>query len=144
MKKLIDWVKALSIMFGIPLLLLFALDYCEKKDDEKYNYVEYYHESSNAYVDDDYVEKFDVTKVSMESVDSSALSYVGYKDNKLVIMFNNSPDRCYVYSEVDYDTYNCLMYADSLGSYYNNYIKGKYECERIDDIYISNGHIRYN
>ncbi len=90
------------------------------------------------------IQSFDLTKVKMKEVDSSAIAYIGYMNEKLVIVFNASLDRCYVYSDVAYDDYIDLINAESIGGYYNKHIKNVYdEALRIDGIEVYNEHIRY-
>lgn len=121
------------------MMLLIALCACNNGNDVKIDY-----KSSDSNGNIKTVETFDVTKVNMKEVDSSAIAYIGYLNGRLVIVFNSSLDRCYVYDDVTYDDYIDLINADSIGNYYNKHIKNVYDqALRIDDIHVSNGHIKY-
>lgn len=99
---------------------------------------------ANHYSDGAVAEVFDITKIDMKDVESSAIAYIGYSKERLIIVFNSSLDRCYVYENVPYDVYRDLLNAESIGGYYNKYIKGTYgDALRIDDIEVVNGHIKY-
>ena len=77
---------------------------------------------------------FDLSMASMRyTPDSTCFSEVGYCDDLeiLVVTFRDS-GATYVYldfPEVEWDNF---IDADSLGSYYNAYIKGEYTCYRYD------------
>ena len=121
------------------IIFLVALCACSHGNDVKTDY-----KSGNSNGGTKTVETFDVTKVNMKEVDSSAIAYIGYLNEKLVIVFNSSPDRCYVYDNVAYDDYADLINADSIGNYYNKHIKNVYDqALRIDGICVLNGHIKY-
>lgn len=65
--------------------------------------------------------------VEMHRVDSSAISRIGYDANNKVlgVEFEESGD-VYYYYDVPENVYNDLKKADSIGGYYNDYIKGEY------------------
>ena len=68
-----------------------------------------------------------------EDVESSAIEEVGYADwpfEVLGIVFNNSPNRVYLYYDVPYWVYDELVNADSIGRYFKSEIEGQYEYER--------------
>lgn len=69
-----------------------------------------------------------------QAVESSALSEAAYSWlwQALAVRFCSNPGAVYVYYEVPESVFNDLVAADSIGSYYNSYIKGSYECERFD------------
>ncbi len=76
---------------------------------------------------------FDVDDVTMQSTPkSSCFSEVGYDSDceVLVVRFRDSGS-VYTYSDFPEGEWNQFIAADSLGSWYNTYIKGQYECERI-------------
>lgn len=66
---------------------------------------------------------------------SSCFVCVGYDSSaqKLAVTFRTSEDRVYVYSDFSQEDWDSFISADSLGSYYNKYIKGNYNSERYDD-----------
>lgn len=65
---------------------------------------------------------------------STCFSYIGYdsQHEKLAVIFCSNEDRAYVYSDFTAADWRNFTAADSLGSYYNAYIKGKYPSERYD------------
>ena len=68
---------------------------------------------------------------SMKSTpDSTCFSSVGYSNGTLYVEFRDSGS-VYSYEDVPKSVYNELWDASSMGSYYNNYIKGYYECHRL-------------
>lgn len=85
----------------------------------------------------------DVTDIELFEVDSSAVSYLGYKDGVLVIVYTTSYDRCYVYYDVPSEIYNEFIKSESIGKYLNSNIKGKYISNRIDGVQVKNGYISY-
>lgn len=72
--------------------------------------------------------------VSLHSVDSSCFYKIGYdsKYEKLVVVFNSNTDYMYVYSDFTSGDYKDFTAADSLGKYYNSYIKGVYPSEKYE------------
>lgn len=101
-------------------------------------------EDYDDYYDDDYDDsytssgtpinrEFDIDSVSMESTpNSDCFSAIGYKTFQkiLVVTFRDS-GASYIYKDVPYSVWSDLKGADSMGGYYNKYIKGKYECEKL-------------
>lgn len=77
----------------------------------------------------DYLEAF-----RWQALDSSALQEAGYSWlwQALAVRFVSSPERVYVYKDVPEQVYLELIAADSAGGYYNAYIKGSYECEKLE------------
>lgn len=70
--------------------------------------------------------------VSMKSTpDSSCFSEIGYDDwtATLYVRFRDSGS---LYSYEEFYDWDSFRHADSLGSYYNSYIKGQYECHRLE------------
>ncbi len=128
-----------ACIISAMIIFLTALCACSNGNDVKTDY-----KSGNSNGDIKTVETFDVTKVNMKEVDSSEIAYIGYLNERLVVVFNSSLDRCYVYDNVAYDDYADLINADSIGGYYNKHIKNVYDqALRIDGIYVLNGHIKY-
>jgi hypothetical protein len=58
-------------------------------------------------------------------VNSSSISEVGYDGFYLFVRFHTS-DTIYAHPGVPYSVYLGLMQADSMGAYYNRYIRGRY------------------
>ncbi len=77
----------------------------------------------------DYLEAF-----RWQALDSSALQEAGYSWlwQALAVRFVSSPERVYVYKDVPEQVYLELIAADSAGGYYNTFIKGSYECEKLE------------
>ena len=77
----------------------------------------------------DYLEAF-----AWEPVDSSAIRETAYSWlwQAAAVRFHSNPAAIYVYRDVPEEVYRQLVAADSVGGYYNQYIKGYYECERFD------------
>ena len=70
--------------------------------------------------------------VDMKSTpDSSCFSEIGYDDwtATLYVRFRDSGS---FYSYEEFYDWDSFRHADSLGSYYNSYIKGQYECHRLE------------
>lgn len=66
-------------------------------------------------------------------VDSSCFSTIGYDadDSILYVQFLDSGSE-YLYLDFPEDEFNSLLYADSIGHYYTENIKGLYDSERIE------------
>ncbi|MGE4354368.1 MAG: KTSC domain-containing protein [Oscillospiraceae bacterium] len=77
---------------------------------------------------------FDVDDVEMKSTpDSTCFSEVGYDSGweVLVVKFRDSGS-VYTYSDFPKSEWDEFIAADSLGRWYNTYIKDQYEYERIN------------
>lgn len=79
-------------------------------------------------------DEFDYRFIPMHDVSSSAISELGYSEDYevLLVRFLNS-GTLYAYYDVPYDEYLNLNNAESIGSYYNKYIKGTYDCDRLEN-----------
>lgn len=77
----------------------------------------------------DYLEAF-----IWQPVESSALQEAAYSWlwQAAAVRFTSNLAAVYVYHDVPEDVYHQLISADSIGGYYNQSIKGLYECERFD------------
>ena len=77
-------------------------------------------------------DSFDPDDISLQSVDSSCFSKVGYdaSSETLVVMFRDSGKK-YAYSNFPVEEWSKFISADSLGTYFNQYIKGNYDCEKL-------------
>lgn len=66
---------------------------------------------------------------------SSCFSAVGYDEENetLAVIFRSNESRTYLYTEFCAADYTDFMTASSLGSYYNQNIKGQFPSERIDE-----------
>ena len=68
-------------------------------------------------------------------VDSSALLKVAYKYNaeELAVVFHTSPTTVYTYEGVSNELYEEFMSSESLGRFYNQYFKGQYPGQKIEN-----------
>lgn len=74
-------------------------------------------------------------EVTLEDTpDSSCFSAVGYDsaENVLYVQFRDS-GAIYSYDDVPSAVYSDMMHAESMGGYYNEYIKGHYTAHRMTD-----------
>lgn len=78
---------------------------------------------------------YDPQPIAMLGVDSSMANSLGYDcDAKILqVEFNNGA--LYQYSGVEENTWKDLHNSDSIGRFFHEQIKGKYDSERIDDDY---------
>lgn len=76
------------------------------------------------YIDEDYVEE-------IETPESSAFTVISYRPygSRLKVQFRNS-GVCYVYYDVEPETWYQFKNAESKGSFFNESIKGYYEYDR--------------
>jgi hypothetical protein len=73
------------------------------------------------------------TDIEMYEVDSSCFSEIGYDpDEELLLVRFKDSGSLYSYSDVPEDVYDEFESSDSLGGYYNDYIKGQYDCDRLE------------
>lgn len=68
--------------------------------------------------------------MKMIEVDSGNISAVGYDAGTLYVRFNRG--RTYTYSDVPEILFRKLLNAHSIGEYFAENIKGKYQYKRID------------
>lgn len=71
--------------------------------------------------------------IPMLPVSSSMAASIGYDKNEQVLQVEFHNGAVYQYSGVEADTWSDLHDAESVGRYYNYEIKGKYECDRVDN-----------
>lgn len=69
--------------------------------------------------------------IDRESVSSSMFNSIGYdEDNQILqVEFNNGD--IWNYTKVPFDIYTRLMDSNSIGRYFLDNIKGKYETEKL-------------
>ena len=67
----------------------------------------------------------------MDSIKSSFIDSVGYDElgNRLIIRFNS--ESIYEYQNVSREVYIAFMEAESKGSFYAKYIRGKFESRQL-------------
>lgn len=125
--------KILAIFF--VLLLLICTSCADDSTSESQSTSSDYESDyvSEAELDEsEYVVEVDYNDL-LEYVDSSCFESVGYDDNNevLYVRFLDSGS-VYGYYGVPYYEYEELIYADSIGGYYNDSIKGQYDCEQLE------------
>jgi hypothetical protein len=76
-----------------------------------------------------------VAPIAMLPVSSSMANAVGYDPNEQILQVEFHSGAVYQYSGVDLDTWEELHSSDSIGRYFNNEIRGNYQCDRVDDDY---------
>jgi hypothetical protein len=63
--------------------------------------------------------------MNLMPVNSSAIAAVGYDGHTLAVQFHTS-DTIYCHHGVPYSIYADLMQSQSMGAFYNRYIRGRY------------------
>jgi len=80
---------------------------------------------------------FSISKITMIPVTSSQIKSIGYDSGTLYIEFNKGT--VYTYSNVPEGHYKALITPDhSVGQYFVNHIKGKYDFIKTDKIVTNN------
>lgn len=73
------------------------------------------------------------TDIEMQGVDSTCFSEIGYDaDQELLLVRFRDSGSLYSYEPISQEEYDSFIGANSLGKYYNSYIKGNYECHRLE------------
>ncbi|MHC5938865.1 KTSC domain-containing protein [Nostoc sp.] len=76
---------------------------------------------------------FEEEPIVMLPVISSMAMTVGYDRNEHILQVEFQSGAVYQYLGVDKDTWEDLHSSDSIGSFFNQEIKGKYDCDRLDN-----------
>ena len=76
-----------------------------------------------------------------ELVESSWINAVNYFAEEESLEINLSNGRTYVYFGVSKDVYDEMLAAQSKGKFYNDKIKGLYNCLRLDSLSPQNAEI---
>lgn len=71
--------------------------------------------------------------IAMLPMNSSMANAIGYDSNTNILQIEFHNGAVYQYSEIDQDTWQDLHQADSVGKFFNENVRGKYQYERIDD-----------
>ena len=110
--------------FILLLFLIFSFAFSSCKTQDQIRYEEAFAER---------METYDPMDIQTHRVNSTCFSEIGYdtETQMLLVRFLES-GKYYVYSEVPRSVYNSLNNAESIGGYYNEHIKGQYECRRLD------------
>jgi hypothetical protein len=79
-----------------------------------------------------------VVTISHQLVTSSNLYSVGYHEPDLILEVtfhkDGTPTGTYRYLGISRERYEALLAAESVGSYFAQHIKGKYDCTKIEEI----------
>ncbi|BAZ09438.1 hypothetical protein NIES4071_12460 [Calothrix sp. NIES-4071] len=70
--------------------------------------------------------------IAMLPVDSSLANAVGYDAENHVLQVEFQNGAVYQYTGVDDEVWDDLQQTDSIGKYFNQEIKGNYQCARVD------------
>ncbi len=76
---------------------------------------------------------FEEEPIVMLPVVSSMAMAVGYDRNEHILQVEFQSGAVYQYLGVDEDTWDDLHCSDSIGSFFNQEIKGRYDCDRLDN-----------
>jgi len=77
----------------------------------------------------------DEEEIPMLSVNSSVAYAIGYDADSQILQVEFQGGEVYQYFDVEAETWEDFYSADSIGEFFNQEIKGNYECDRIDNIY---------
>lgn len=72
--------------------------------------------------------------LKMLPVQSTMATSIGYDCNDRILQVEFSSGSVYQYADVEPETWEALQGTESLGRFYNNEIKGRYDCQRVDYI----------
>ncbi|WP_235656452.1 KTSC domain-containing protein, partial [Fischerella thermalis] len=73
--------------------------------------------------------------IPMLPMNSSMANAIGYDSDRNILQIEFHNGAVYQYSDIDQDTWQDLHQADSIGKFFNENVRGKYQYERIDDDY---------
>lgn len=73
--------------------------------------------------------------IAMLPMNSSMANAIGYDSDRNILQIEFHNGAVYQYSDIDEDTWQDLHQADSIGKFFNENVRGKYQYERIDDDY---------
>ena len=88
-------------------------------------------EQVNGKVPYDY--EYDYSDLIFDEVDSTCFSEVSYDiDNEILVVRFKDSGALYYYYKISPSLYDSFRSADSLGGFYNDNIKGKFSCYRLE------------
>ena len=76
---------------------------------------------------------FEEEPIAMLPVSSSMAIAVGYDRDEQILQVEFQSGSVYQYLGVDENTWEDLQTSDSVGSFFNQEIKGRYGCDRLDN-----------
>ena len=74
-------------------------------------------------------------EIPMLQVNSSVAYAIGYNADSQILQVEFQSGEVYQYFDVEAETWEDFHSADSIGEFFNQEIKGNYECDYIDNIY---------
>jgi len=74
-------------------------------------------------------------EIPMLPVNSSVAYAIGYDADSQILQVEFQSGEIYQYFDVEAETWEDFHSADSIGEFFNQEIKGNYECDYIDNIY---------
>ncbi|MHC0066629.1 KTSC domain-containing protein [Nostoc sp. UIC 10890] len=77
---------------------------------------------------------FEEEPIVMLPVVSSMAMAVGYDRNEQILQVEFQSGAVYQYLGIDEDTWEDLHSSNSIGSFFNQEIKGRYDCDRLDGV----------
>ena len=66
--------------------------------------------------------------MEMQSVASSAILAIGYDESTQQMKIRFKQDEAYDFCRVPKHVFQGLLESNSKGTYYNDYVRGKYQC----------------
>jgi KTSC domain len=72
--------------------------------------------------------------VKMLPVQSTMAASIGYDRNEQILQVEFSSGSVYQYADVEPETWEAIQETDSFGRFYNNNIRGQYDCQQVDYI----------
>ncbi|MDD2297785.1 MAG: KTSC domain-containing protein [Sphaerochaetaceae bacterium] len=127
-KRFVIWITL------ITLSLMSSCSASDSQDNEAENIFDGDIILADSLEEDEYIasETYEYSDY-LEPVSSTCFESVGYCDEEevLVVKFLESGS-IYIYYEVPYYVYEDLIYANSIGGYYNENVKGQYHYKRIE------------
>lgn len=120
--------KTIRVVLIIAAIVFLLHPLVEKEDEPEEEVVLTEKEEIAGY----WEEKYKIPKGLLQTVDSSAISEMGYDSKKsaLIIRFKSS-GKAYAYIDFPVSEWNSFQSAKSIGTYYNKNIKGKYKSYRL-------------
>lgn len=90
--------------------------------------------SVDDYVGEDYIETYDGEswETNIWWVDSSAFDQIGYNFYLDILDVQFDSSGWYRYYDIEPEMFVEFITSESKGKYYNEYIKGRFECDRLD------------
>ena len=117
------------VLSVVLVLLLLVFTACAPGEENQSHYDDY----EKFEDDNEEINLYDSAYESLEPVDSSCFSSVGYDSSLGLLWVEFWNTGIYYYEDLSYDNYLDFISADSLGGYYNDYIKGQYPCGKLEE-----------